>query len=122
MEMTQSEPINIFSDNNYSTQVYKILRFAKLKSKKNSISKAIQTIQDLLQSREHPWQICPHQIRSHTELPGMLAHRQPQSRPTSYGYDGLCCNRLGSSITNFICPLKICTSFYLVYPCSAVNI
>lgn len=71
LEMTQSEPINIFSDNHYASQACKILSFAKLKSPKYSISKAIQTIQDLLQSREHPWQIS--HIRSYMELPGMLA-------------------------------------------------
>lgn len=69
--MTQSVPINIFSDNHYVTQACKILSFAKLKPQKDSLSKVIQTIQDLLQSREHPWQIS--HIRSHTELPGMLA-------------------------------------------------
>ena len=47
LEMTQSEPINIFSDS-YATNHTNILSFAKLKSQKDSISKTMQTIQDLL--------------------------------------------------------------------------
>ena len=52
LEMTQSEPVNIFSDSPFVTQSFKTLSFANLKSLKDSISKTLQTIQELLQSRE----------------------------------------------------------------------
>lgn len=71
LEMTQSESINIFSVNHYTTQACKILSFAKLKSQNDFISKTMQTIQDLLQSRIQPWHIS--HIMSQVGLPGMLA-------------------------------------------------
>ena len=65
LKVTQSEPTNIFSESHYATQTCKILSFAKLMFQKVSISKIMQTIQDLLQSRGHPWHLL--HIRSHID-------------------------------------------------------
>ena len=71
LEMTQSEPVNIFSVSRYATQACKILSFAKLKFQNVFSSKTMQTIQDLLQSRIQPQQVS--YIMSQTVQPGMLA-------------------------------------------------
>lgn len=71
LEMTQSEPVNIFSVSRYATQACKILSFAKLKSQNDFSSKTMKTIQDLLQSRIQPWHTS--YIMSQTGQPGMLA-------------------------------------------------
>lgn len=45
LEVTQSEPTNIFSESHYTTQACRILSFAKSMFQKDSISKIMQTIE-----------------------------------------------------------------------------